>query len=375
MGCHNDSVNAYSEQIALLGHGPTPSALLHSRTVQAREALTGPWPGWVHPEVREVFERTGVSSPWLHQVQAADLAHRGEHTIIATGTASGKSLAYQLPALNAIHTSSLENQASLVPQDGTVLYLAPTKALAADQLSAIAGFGLSSVRAASYDGDTEVSARRWIRDHANFILSNPDMLHFGILPNHTWWARVLRRLRFVIIDEAHSYRGVFGSNIANLLRRLRRICEHYGANPVFIGASATSADPAASFSKLIGATAQEVTTDFSPKGALTIALWEPPLTDLHGENGAPTRRTVVAETSNLLANLVCSHVRTLAFIKSRRGAETIATITRKHGRPGPPLAARSRRGIPLRLPAGRAARTRGAIAQRDASGRGLNLGT
>ncbi|MGL3806960.1 DEAD/DEAH box helicase [Paeniglutamicibacter sp. R2-26] len=321
-------MNAYSEQIALLGHGPAPTALLHSRTAEARDALTGPWPEWVHPEVREVFERTGVDAPWLHQVQAADLAHRGEHTIIATGTASGKSLAYQLPALNAIHTSSLENQASLVPQDGTVLYLAPTKALAADQLSAITGFGLPSVRAASYDGDTEVSARRWIRDHANFILSNPDMLHFGILPNHTWWARVLRRLRFVIIDEAHSYRGVFGSNIANLLRRLRRICEHYGANPVFIGASATSADPAASFSRLIGAPAREVTTDFSPKGALTVALWEPPLTETRGENGAPTRRTVVAETSNLLANLVCSHVRTLAFIKSRRGAETIATITR-----------------------------------------------
>lgn len=328
MGCHNEPVNVYSEQIALLGHGPTPSALLHSRVVEAREALSGPWPEWVHPTVREAFERTGVSAPWLHQIQAAELAHQGKNTIIATGTASGKSLAYQLPALNAIHTSSQANPASLTPQDGTVLYLAPTKALAADQLSAINGLGIPSVRAAGYDGDTEVSARRWIRDHSNFILSNPDMLHFGILPNHTWWARVLRRLRYVIIDEAHSYRGVFGSNIANLLRRLRRVCEHYGANPVFIGASATSADPAASFSKLIGAPAHEITTDFSPKGSLTIALWEPPLTETRGENGAPTRRTVVAETSNLLANLVCSHIRTLAFIKSRRGAETIATITR-----------------------------------------------
>lgn len=321
-------MNSYSEQIALLGHGPEPSALLHSRTIAAREARTGQWPDWVHPTVREAFERTGIQSPYLHQIQAAELAASGQNLIIATGTASGKSLAYQLPALNAIHVSSLENQASLTPQDATVLYLAPTKALAADQLAAITGFKIPSVRAASYDGDTEISARRWIRDHSNFILSNPDMLHFGLLPNHTWWARVLRRLRFVIIDEAHSYRGVFGSNIANLLRRLRRICEHYGANPVFIGASATSADPAASFSRLIGAPAQEVTQDFSPKGALTVALWEPPLTEARGENGAPIRRTVVAETSNLLANLVCSHTRTLAFIKSRRGAETIATITR-----------------------------------------------
>lgn len=321
-------MNVYSEQIALLGHGPTPQALLHSRIIEARDAVPGPWPDWVHPEVRSAFERTGVQTPWLHQIQAANLAHEGKHTIVATGTASGKSLAYQLPALNAIHTSAEGQKASLIPNDATVLYLAPTKALAADQLKAIEGYRLPSVRAAGYDGDTEVSARRWIRDHSNFILSNPDMLHYGILPNHTWWARVLRRLKFVVIDEAHSYRGVFGSNIANLLRRLRRICAHYGADPVFIGASATSADPAASFSRLIGAPAEEVTNDFSPKGSVTIGLWEPPLTELHGENGAPTRRTVIAETSNLLANLVCSQVRTLAFIKSRRGAETIATITR-----------------------------------------------
>ncbi|MBB2994228.1 DEAD/DEAH box helicase domain-containing protein [Paeniglutamicibacter cryotolerans] len=318
-----------SAPLAALGYGEHPEALRHARTLPAREALHGPWPDWVHPEVVAAYGALGVSTPWLHQVQAADLIHSGKHTIIATGTASGKSLAYQLPALNAVHSSVLEGKVSLVPTDATVLYLSPTKALAADQRSSIEALGLETLRIAGYDGDTDASARRWIRDHANVVLSNPDMLNFGILPNHQWWARFFRRLSFVVIDEAHGYRGVFGSHVANLLRRLRRICAHYGADPVFIGASATSAEPAASFGKLIGAPAVAVTEDFSPHGAVTIALWEPPLTGLRGENGAPQRRTAIAETSTLLANLVCSHTRTIAFIKSRRGAETIAASARR----------------------------------------------
>ncbi len=152
--------------------------------------------------------------------------------MIATGTASGKSLAYQLPALDAIHRSELRvlSEPGKIHDDGAVaLYLSPTKALAADQLAAIRSLKLPTVRAETYDGDTDPASRRWIRDHANFILANPDMLHFGILPNHAWWARFFRRLRYVIVDEAHSYRGVFGSHVANLMRRLRRICAYYGA--------------------------------------------------------------------------------------------------------------------------------------------------
>ncbi len=262
----------------------------------------------------------------------ANAGHGGEHTIIATGTASGKSLAYQLPALDAVHRAALrvaENPGLLETDGAVTLYLSPTKALAADQLAALNSLNLPTLRAATYDGDTAPADRRWIRDHSNFILCNPDMLHFGVLPNHTWWARFFKRLKYVIIDEAHSYRGVFGSHVAVLMRRLRRICAHYGASPVFMGASATSSDPGTSFARLIGAPVTTVTEDYSPHGATTVALWEPELTDFKGENGAKSRRTAIAETSDLLANLVSSHVRTIAFIKSRRGAETISSVTKR----------------------------------------------
>nr|WP_231713131.1 DEAD/DEAH box helicase [Arthrobacter sp. zg-Y769] len=302
---------------------------MHVHQIPARRAVTAPWPQWAHPDVVAAYQRRGIQEPWAHQMEAAEAAHGGQHTIIATGTASGKSLAYQLPVLDAIHRTSLDDRATLEPSGAVALYLAPTKALAADQLAAVKSLQLPTVRAETYDGDTDTGARRWIRDHANLVLANPDMLHFGVLPNHAWWARFFRRLKYVIIDEAHSYRGVFGSNVANLMRRLRRICRYYGANPVFIGASATSAEPADSFSRLIGAPVTAVTQDRSPHGSTTVALWEPQLTELKGENGARSRRTVVAETADLLANLVVAQVRTIAFIKSRRGAETIATITRR----------------------------------------------
>ena len=319
----------YDSLIPLLGGGAEPEQLMHVHQIPARRAVTAPWPEWAHPDVVAAYQSLGIQEPWAHQMEAAGAAHDGRHTIIATGTASGKSLAYQLPVLDAIHRTSLDDRATLEPSGAVALYLAPTKALAADQLAAVKALRLPTVRAETYDGDTDPGARRWIRDHANLVLANPDMLHFGVLPNHTWWARFFRRLKYVIIDEAHSYRGVFGSNVANLMRRLRRICRYYGSNPVFIGASATSADPEQSFSRLIGAPVTAVTEDCSPHGSTTVALWEPQLTELKGENGARSRRTVVAETSDLLANLVAAQVRTIAFIKSRRGAETISTITRR----------------------------------------------
>lgn len=323
--------------ISLLGRTPDPEQLRHVHTIPARKAVNEPWPGWVHPDVVGAYEALGIREPYRHQVQAADLAHSGQHVVIATGTASGKSLAYQLPALDAIHRSELRVLADpgKIHDDGAVtLYLSPTKALAADQLAAIRSLKLPTVRAETYDGDTDVASRRWIRDHANFILANPDMLHFGILPNHTWWAKFFRRLRYVIVDEAHSYRGVFGSHVANLMRRLRRICAYYGAGntfpePVFIAASATASDPGVSFGRLIGAPVREVSEDCSPHGSTTVAFWEPALTDVKGENGAKQRRTAVAETADILANLVSSRVRTIAFIKSRRGAESIASITKR----------------------------------------------
>jgi len=317
--------------IPLLGRGEDPEQLQHVRTLPPREPSHAEWPEWLAPEVREAFEARGIGRPFRHQVLTADSAHSGVHTIVATGTASGKSMAYWMPALDAVVRGGRLEDGSVTGGRGeaTVLYLAPTKALAADQLSSVVGLRVPGVRAAGYDGDTPAGERRWVREHANVVLTNPDMLHFGILPNHVRWTAFLRRLAYVVVDEAHGYRGVFGSHVAVLMRRLARLARSYGASPVFVGASATSAEPAESFGRLIGAPAQEVSEDTSGRGETTVALWEPPLTDHRGENGAFLRRTVIAETSELLAHLVCARVSTLAFIRSRRGAEAISTTAQR----------------------------------------------
>ncbi|WP_343955364.1 DEAD/DEAH box helicase, partial [Nonomuraea longicatena] len=236
--------------------------------------------------------------------------------IISTGTASGKSLAYLTPAVAACLDG------------GTVLYLTPTKALAADQRRSLRDLGIAAVRAACFDGDTPFEERTWIRQHANYVLTNPDMLHRALLPRHSQWSAFFRRLRVIVVDECHGYRGVFGSHVAQILRRLRRVCGRYGASPVFVLASATASEPGVFGRRLTGLEMDEVTLDGSPKGSTTFALWEPPLTDLRGEGGAPVRRTATAETADLLADLVLANVRTLAFVRSRRGAETVALTAR-----------------------------------------------
>ncbi|MFI7701829.1 DEAD/DEAH box helicase [Nonomuraea sp. NPDC049480] len=236
--------------------------------------------------------------------------------IISTGTASGKSLAYLTPAV----ASCLDG--------GTVLYLTPTKALAADQLRGLRELRITQVRAACFDGDTPFEERTWIRQHANYVLTNPDMLHRSILPRHAQWSSFFRRLRMIVVDECHGYRGVFGSHVAQILRRLRRACARYGAHPTFLLASATASEPGLFAMRLTGLEMDEVTVDASPKGSTTIALWEPPLTELRGEGGAPVRRTATAEAADLLADLVLADVRTLAFVRSRRGAETVALSAR-----------------------------------------------
>ncbi|GII63098.1 helicase [Sphaerisporangium krabiense] len=225
-------------------------------------------------------------------------------------------MAYLVPAVSEILAG------------GTVLYLTPTKALAADQLRSLGDLGLGEVRAATYDGDTPPDERQWVRRHANYVLTNPDMLHRSMLPRHSAWTSFWRRLKVVVVDECHGYRGVFGSHVAQILRRLRRICGKYGSSPVFMLVSATVSDPAVAAMRLTGLEMAEVTTDASPRGSTTFALWEPPLTDLRGEGGAPVRRTVTAETADLLTDLVIDDVRTLAFVRSRRGAETVSLIAR-----------------------------------------------
>lgn len=325
--------------------------LRHVRTLPARQAQTADWPKWVPSELRAGYRQIGVSGLYSHQVQAAEALHAGRHTILATGTASGKSLGTQLPGLaeicgaapalisrgDAAGSSAGARVGARTGMGTTMLYLSPTKALAADQLDALTQLAEATgpvgtqggIRPASYDGDTDPEERRWVRQHANIVLTNPDMLNVGILPNHRAWARFFSRLRYVIIDEAHTCRGIFGSHIALLLRRLRRICAHYGAHPIFTGASATSGDPATSFSRLIGYPEQAVeavTKDASPHGAVDVYLWEASYSEHTGDNAAPLKRSLTVEAADILTDLVVAGHRTLAFIKSRRGAETIAQI-------------------------------------------------
>ncbi|MGW4774689.1 DEAD/DEAH box helicase [Nocardia sp. NPDC004278] len=309
----------------VLNGGPDDDPrLTHVVELSARPAAATTWPDWAAPDVVAALRATGVEAPWTHQIRTADLAASGRHVVVSTGTASGKSLGYQLPVLTALRKDPL----------ATALYLAPTKALGADQLRAIAELThegpLRDVHPATYDGDTQAEVRQWVRANARMILTNPDMLHVGMLRSHQRWARVLRRLRYVVVDECHAYRGVFGSHVALVLRRLRRIAAHYGADPVFILCSATTAEPAAAASRLIGAPCVAVTEDGSPRGARTIALWEPPLlTTLTGENGAPVRRSATSEAARIMADLMVEGARTLAFVRSRRAAELTAIEARR----------------------------------------------
>ncbi|WP_308294354.1 DEAD/DEAH box helicase [Streptomyces sp. XM4193] len=314
------------EQLA--GTADRDSRITHTEHVPPRVGRHADWPAPIRPEVIEAVRAAGIERPWEHQAAALRHALADESVVVATGTASGKSLTYTLPVLNTL----LEGAQAPDGRGTTALYLAPTKALAADQLRALKELARplgTGARPAVYDGDTPYEEREWVRLHANYVLTNPDMLHRGMLPSHPRWSSFLRGLRYVVVDECHTYRGVFGSHVAQVLRRLRRVAAKYGADPVFLLASATSADPAVAATRLTGVPVREVTEDTSPKGRLTFALWEPPLTGTQGERGAPVRRTATSEAAELLADLAGRDVRTLAFVRSRRGAELTAVIAQE----------------------------------------------
>ena len=383
--------------------GSLPEQVTHIHTIAAREASYAPWPQWLHPRVVEAFESLGIAEPYAHQVQAADAAHAGldaalaasaarygwqagrieaerveaptpahaedvkstgsgGHVIVATGTASGKTLSYLMPTLDAIYrascgdlvsSTSAYSGAENLNNRANVLYISPAKALSADQLTALTSYNLPGLHAASYDGDTPTGERRWIREHANFILTTPDMLNYSILSNHRQWASFLRGLRYVVLDEAHSYRGVFGAHIANLLRRLRRVCALYRTVPVFYGASATSSNPVESFSKLIGVPQQAVTAiteSTSARGETTVALWEPEFMppkahdqltkgarstqqqaiQSKAEQEAPRRVSPVEQGAQMLTDLVLSRTRSLVFAGSRRSVEILSQKTQRY---------------------------------------------
>ncbi|MGH3517930.1 MAG: DEAD/DEAH box helicase [Haloechinothrix sp.] len=304
----------------LAGIPAEENPVTHITEIPERKASYTDWPPWAPQTVIKAFRQVGVVRPWSHQAAAAEHAWAGEHMVISTGTASGKSLGYQLPVFSALHAD---------PR-ATALYLSPTKALGADQLRTVSAMDISGVRAATYDGDTPMVERDWVRAHANWVFTNPDMLHYGMLSAHDRWSRFFRRLSYVVIDECHSYRGVFGSHVALLLRRLRRVARHYGASPVFLLASATVAEPAEFACRLSGVDCAAVVEDASPRGSRTVALWEPPLlSEVTGENGAPVRRSAGAEAARILADLVVEGARTLAFVRSRRGAELTALGARR----------------------------------------------
>ena len=347
------------------------TCLTHVEQRPARSGRRGSFPQWTDPRLVQHLAERGITAPWIHQEQAAQLAHGGQDVVLATATASGKSLAYLLPVLTAIGAREHDPEA----RRATALYLSPTKALAADQLTNITamadGAGIRDARVAVYDGDTPAEQRRWVRRHGTVVLTNPDMLHFGILPGHEQWAHFFRALRYVVIDECHSYRGVFGSHVSMVVRRLRRIAAHYRADPTFILASATTANPELSASRLIGRDVEPVTEDGSPRAGLTIGLWEPGTRtrvdgrgdparwddgpgqateggDAEGEetdgadgadgvdggDGAgrteePLRRSATSEAAALLADLVERDVQTLVFARSRRGAELVSSGARR----------------------------------------------
>jgi DEAD/DEAH box helicase domain-containing protein len=284
--------------------------LAHVESVPAADARLSPLPDELHPRLRELLPFDGL---YEHQRDAWDAAARGEHLILATGTASGKSLAFNLPVLDAIAREPKER----------ALYLYPTKALAQDQARALSELHAPNVRAAIYDGDTP-GERRWqIRRWANIILTNPDMLHVGVLPHHDRWADVLHNLRYIVVDEAHVYRGVFGSHVANVLRRLRRLAGVYGADPQLLFASATIANPGELAASLGGIEASVVDHDGAPRAERTVALWNPELLD--PELGL--RASPLGEASRLLAALTTRGLRTICFAKSRKAAELIHRFT------------------------------------------------
>jgi DEAD/DEAH box helicase domain-containing protein len=302
----------------------TGEELAYLAEIPSREAGVVPVPEELHPRVRDALAERGLACLYRHQAEAFAAARRGEHLVVATGTASGKTLAFNLPVLDA-----------LAPEPKLrALYLYPTKALAQDQARALASFRLPRLRPAIYDGDTE-SERRWqIRKWANVILTNPDMLHIGVLPHHDRWGDVLQNLRYVIVDEAHVYRGVFGSHVANVLRRLRRAAAVYGAEPQFLLASATIANPGELAHALLGLDATVVADDAAPRAARTLAFWNPPVLD----EQLQLRASPLGEGSRLLAELVARGLRTICFAKSRKAAELIHRFACE--RVGPKLAER-----------------------------------
>ena len=290
-------------------------SFVHLREIPARASEPGPFPDEVPSLVVDRLGLVGVTGLYAHQRTAFDAVRAGRNVIVATGTASGKTLVYNLAFAAA----------AVADPKSTALYLFPTKALARDQLRQVRELKLPQIRAAVYDGDTPRAERPLVRRNANLVLSNPDMLHAGILPDHARWADFFLRLSLVVVDEAHVSRGVFGSHVAQVLRRLRRLVAHYGGDARFVLASATVGNPAELAERLVGVPFDAVTEDASPTGEKLFALLNPPVID--EESGA--RRSALTEASQLVASLAEHGVKSIGFARSRRAAELLAEFARR----------------------------------------------
>ena len=312
--CRGFSVNA-TEFIDHLRASPGYSdQIVHVQELPEREAIHGSPQRPLNPILAQALRAAGIVRLYRHQALAVDAARSGQSLIVVTGTSSGKTLCYNIPVLEGI----------LGERMSRALYLFPTKALAQDQLRALqqltAHPGLDDIHFGTYDGDTPASTRAQLRKRASVILSNPDMLHLAILPNHPSWASFFRHLNYVVLDEAHAYRGIFGSHVACLLRRLQRVCALYGSNPQILLCSATIANPAEHGRRLIGRDLVVVDQDGAPRGPRQFVLWNPPYTD----ERAGTRRSINSEATWVFTKLVECELRNITFTKARKIAELIA---------------------------------------------------
>ena len=300
----------------LLVSKSTGRCITASRLFPARDAVLVPFPDTLDPRLGEALRARGITALYSHQARAWELVHQGKNIVVVTPTASGKTLCYNLPALQAL----------LHERDARILYMFPTKALAQDQLAELEQLGkaLPELRMFTYDGDTPQDARRAVRARANLVLTNPDMLHSGILPHHTKWATLFQNLKYVVIDELHADRGVFGSHVANLMRRLDRICRHYGSAPRFIMASATIANPGELASRLVGQPVEEIRESGAPRGEKVFLCYNPPV--VNPELGI--RAPYLGESATLALRFLKEQIATIVFAQSRLSTEVLLTTIR-----------------------------------------------
>ena len=302
--------------------------MVHVEQIPVRDAMTGQVDPPLDERLYRKLDETGVASLYAHQVEAVHALRQGHNIIVATPAASGKSMCYNLPVIDAL----------LTDRSARALYLYPTKALAQDQEKKLAALIPEErrVRHGIFDGDTPSEDRSSIRRLSQVVISNPDMLHLGILPNHRAWHQLLRGLRYVVVDEAHVYRGVFGSHVSNVMRRLRRLCRAFGNEPQFILCSATIANPAEHAERLVGLPFEVIEEDGSPYGGKDFVFWNPPMIDM----AQGSRRSTNGEATQIFSELLRKHVRTMTFVRSRRTAELIYVYVRDQLKPTHPIVAK-----------------------------------